>query len=390
MNFEAFQQQSLANRPSRPIVLDEPIDLAELPTPALVVDLEPFERNLTTMGAWLDQHGMRLRAHAKMHKCPEVARRQLAAGAAGICTATVSEAEVMQASGIAPILITSPVVSQDKLARVVALAATNPQLQIVVDNAVTASRLNALAREAGIRIGVMVDVDPGMGRTGIAPGTPALDLGRHVLDRCPALRFDGLQMYAGNCMHVEGHQARRARYFEVMAAGRSTLEMFRADGIDVPVFTGGGTGSYDFEPELGLVTDLQAGSYAFMDMEYRDIGSRTATRFEDFEAALFVLVTAISQPQDRAITVDAGFKSFASDKMVPECRDIEGVRFRWGGDEHGILMLDNPSARIGLGDRLWMAVPHCDPTVNLYDYLFPVRGGVVRELWPISARGCSQ
>ncbi len=390
MNIHSLHQQWLAGRPTQPIPLDEPIPWSDLPTPALILDMDRFERNLNVMAAWMSRHGMCLRAHGKMHKCPEVARRQLAAGAAGICTATVSEAEVMQASGIAPILITSPVVTDDKLARVVALAGANPGLQIVIDNTATASRLDSLASEAGISIGVMIDVDPGMGRTGIAPGSTALDLGRHVLERCPALRFDGLQMYAGDCMHIEGHAARRARYFDVMAAGKTTLEMFQAEGIDVPVFTGGGTGSYDIEPELGLVTDLQAGSYAFMDMEYRDIGSRTQDRFEDFESALFVVVTAISQPRARAITVDAGFKSFASDKMPPECRDIEGIRFRWGGDEHGILVLDNPSVEIHPGDRLQMAVPHCDPTVNLHDYLFPVRDGMVRELWPISARGCSQ
>ena len=157
----------------------------------------------------------------------------------------------------------------------------------------------------------------------------------------------------------------------------------------MPVFSGGGTGTYNIEPDTGLVTELQAGSYAFMDIEYRDIGSKNSNQFLDFGVALYVLVTAISKPQSKLITVDAGFKSFASDKMVPEFRDVEGVNFHWGGDEHGIVQLRNPSREIKLGNKLAMLTPHCDPTVNLHDYYFPYRDGVVHEIWPISARGLS-
>ena len=140
---------------------------------------------------------------------------------------------------------------------------------------------------------------------------------------------------------------------------------------------------------LGLINELQAGSYAFMDIEYRDIGGMDSARFSDFGVSLHVLVTAISQPQSRLITVDGGFKSFASDKMVPEFRDVEGVTFHWGGDEHGIVQLNNPSLEINLGSKLPMLTPHCDPTVNLHDFYFPYRDGQVHEIWPITARGFS-
>ncbi|MEX2327682.1 MAG: hypothetical protein WD558_08110, partial [Pseudomonadales bacterium] len=158
----------------------------------------------------------------------------------------------------------------------------------------------------------------------------------------------------------------------------------------VSVASGGGTGTYDMEAELGFLTELQAGSYAFMDMEYRDIEGKGQVRFDDFPISLTVLVTAISKPQSRLITVDAGFKSLASDKDAPEFRDVEGVVWHWGGDEHGIIALNNPSADIALGDKLHVLTPHCDPTVNLHDYYFPHRDGVVEEIWPISARGRSQ
>jgi 3-hydroxy-D-aspartate aldolase len=384
-----FVKQS-SRRATGVIPLSEPVALQDLPTPALTIDLDAFDRNLNNMQQYLNTAGIGLRSHTKMHKCPVIAHKQLAAGAIGVCAATVSEAEVMQHGGIGPILITSPVATLDKLQRVVDLATTNSQLQIVVDDQRIASELNGLAGDSNITIGVLIDVDPLMGRTGIAPGEPALLLAQHILNDCPALRFDGLQMYAGSCMHVNTFDKRRARYYKSMTAGQETMALFEANAIDVPVFSGGGTGSYNMEHELDLITDLQAGSYVFMDIEYRDIGGIDSEQFNDFAVSLFVLVTAISQPQSRMITVDAGFKSFASDKMAPQFRDVEGTVFRWGGDEHGIIQLDNPSRTISLGDKLQMLTPHCDPTVNLYDYYYPYRDGVVEEIWPISARGCSQ
>ncbi|MCB1692184.1 MAG: DSD1 family PLP-dependent enzyme [Pseudomonadales bacterium] len=387
---EDLMKKSVADAPIEPIRLDEPVPLEALHTPALVIDLDVFERNLDRMQAHLDQHGIGLRAHTKMHKCPIIAREQLKRGAIGVCAAKVSEAEIMFAGGISDILITSPVSTPEKITRVIELAVLDPELSIVVDDIGTADRFEAAAARAGIELKVVIDLDPGMGRTGIEPGEPALALGRHLIESCPHLIFSGLQMYVGNCMHIAGFDARRSKYAHLMAKGAETKRMFEDAGIPVPVFTGGGTGTYDIEPGLGILTELQAGSYAFMDIEYRDIGGQSGEVFDDFEPSLFVLVSAISKPQSRLITVDAGFKSLASDKDAPQFRDVEGVVWHWGGDEHGIIQLNNPSRVLGLGDKLEVITPHCDPTVNLHDFYYPYRNGVVEALWPVSARGRSQ
>ena len=383
-----FYDQVRAARPVEPIKLDAPIPLEDLQTPALIIDLELFESNLTKMQTYLDQQSIALRAHTKMHKCPIIAAKQIEKGARGVCAAKVSEAEVMCAAGIEDVLITSPIATLDKVNRFIKVRKSHPGLKIVIDNEQSADLLASVADAEGLVVDVFVDLDPGMGRTGIEPGEKALQLVQHVGEQ-DALRFSGLQMYAGNCMHIEGFSKRRDKYTHIMKKGVETLALFEKAGIKVPVVSGGGTGTYNMESGLGLINELQAGSYAFMDIEYRDIGGVDSDRFLDFEVSLYVLVTAISQPQSRLITVDGGFKSFASDKMAPEFRDVEGVIFHWGGDEHGIVQLDNPSYEIQLGNKLPMLTPHCDPTVNLHDFYFPYRDGLVEEIWPISARGFS-
>jgi 3-hydroxy-D-aspartate aldolase len=388
-NLNQFIQSTVSNLDLAPILLDEPSSIDDLPTPALIIDLDVFERNLNKMQSHVNEHGMGLRCHTKMHKSPIIAKQQIELGAIGICCATVSEAEVMAAAGIDNILITSPVVTDDKLRRVETLAEKVAGLQIVVDHIQGATRLNELAGEREIH--VLIDLDPGMGRTGVEPGAPALALAEHVHLQCSRLQFDGLQMYIGNCMHVQGFEARKSKYQHLLQKGVETRALIEANDIEVKVFSGGGTGTYDMEPALGVLTDIQAGSYAFMDVEYRDIGGQDNDQiFGDFEPSLFVLATAISQPQSRLITMDAGIKCLATDTSHPEFRDIEGVVYHFGGDEHGIVQLNNPSKEIKLGDRLPIITPHCDPTVNLFDYYYPHRAGEVNEIWPISARGRSQ
>ena len=384
-----FYQQVREARPVEAIILDDPIPLAELQTPALIIDLDVFDANLAKMQSYLDQQNIGLRAHTKMHKCPIIARKQIEGGASGVCAAKVSEAEVMCAAGIQDVLITSPIATLDKVNRFVAARRKHPGLKIVVDSVHAADLLAKVADSEGLFVDVFVDLDPGMGRTGIEAGDKALQLVRHI-GESNSLNFAGIQMYAGNCMHIEGFSKRQGKYTHIMDKGIQTLRLLDQAGIEVPVVSGGGTGTYNMEHDLGLINELQAGSYAFMDIEYRDIGGVDSARFTDFGVSLHVLVTAISQPQRRLITVDGGFKSFASDKMAPEFQDVEGVTFHWGGDEHGIVQLNNPSREIRLGSKLSMITPHCDPTVNLHDFYFPYRNGLVEEVWPISARGKSQ
>lgn len=376
-------------RPIEPVRLPEPLPLAAVPTPALLVDRAAMERNLRRMAEHMQRAGCGLRPHAKMHKTPLIARRQLELGAIGICCAKVSEAEMMRAAGIEQILITSPVASVDKMARVVALAATSAAVWVVVDDAGRARMLDEVARSAGIRLGVLVDLDPRMGRTGIALGEPALELVR-VIAGCSHLQFIGLQQYAGHLMHLDdaAERARRAR--ETAALGLETRSLIEADGHEVAVFTGGGTGTFDVDSTVAGMTDIQAGSYVFMDEEYAAIGQGNRARFDYFEVALFVLVTAISQPRSGAVTVDGGYKSFASDSVAPVAHDIEGLRYHFAGDEHGVLQLLGDAPQIELGDRIRMVTPHCDPTINLHDWMVVVEeDGLVHELWPVAARGCS-
>jgi D-serine deaminase-like pyridoxal phosphate-dependent protein len=388
--FSDFQQARISDLQIEPIILDEPISIDQLPTPALTIDLDIFDANIAKMQSHLNAAGLGLRCHTKMHKSPIIARKQIAAGAIGVCCATISEAEVMLAGGITKILITSPVVTDDKILRLLAMCQKSSEVEIVVDYIQGADRISELAGEMMLNIGVLVDLDPGMGRTGIEPGQKALELVRHIGEACPNLTFNGLQMYIGNCMHVQGFEKRRDKYLHLISKGIETKELLESNGIQVPVFSGGGTGTYDIDAELGALTDLQAGSYAFMDVEYRDIGGQGTETFVDFEPSLFSLVTAISKPQERLITVDAGIKCLATDTGYPEFRDVEGATYHFGGDEHGIIQLNNSSRQINLGDRLSVITPHCDPTVNLYDYYYPYRQGMVTEIWPISARGRSQ
>ncbi len=383
-----FYDQTRQQRPIAPIVLEQPVPVDQLQTPALIIDLDAFEANLSKMQGFLNDHGLALRAHTKMHKCPHIALQQVKAGARGVCAAKVSEAEVMCDAGIVDVLITSPLATQDKIGRFLAARAQAPGLKVVVDHFTSAALLDEMAGAEGLVVDVFIDIDPGMGRTGVAPGESTLRLAEAIVD-ADNLMLAGVQMYAGNCMHIEGYQARYEKYARILERGIETVGCLKDHGIDVPIVSGGGTGTYNMEPGIGFINELQAGSYAFMDIEYQEIGRDGSPVYDDFDVSLFVLVTAISQPQTRLITVDAGFKSFASDKMAPRFRDVEGVVFHWGGDEHGIVQLDNPSMDISLGQKLPMLTPHCDPTVNLHDFYFPFRDGLVHEIWPITARGFS-
>lgn len=370
--------------------LAKPIPIGEIPTPALLIDLDRMDLNLRKMADDAKKLDVGVRPHTKTHKCPIIAKMQMDLGAIGVCAAKVSEAEVMVAGGVDQVLITSPVVTADKIGRVIALAKQSSGIQMVVDNAKTIDDFNAAATAAGTKLRVILDLDTGTKRTGVASGAAALALAQQI-DKSEALQFDGLQSYAGHLMHLVGHDVRKKSAIRTAARAIETKAMIEKSGIEVGVLSGGGTGTFDIDGAIDEVTDLQVGSYLFMDAQYRKIGDIDSEVFDYFDPSLFVLVTAISQPVPERITVDAGYKAFASDDALPEFREnISGAIYRWGGDEHGIILLDKPSRKFKLGDKMQMLVSHCDPTVNLYDHYYPVRDGMVSELWPISARGCSQ
>ena len=361
----------------------------EIPTPALLLDLDRFERNLARMTALVHRAGKGLRPHAKTHRCPEIARRQIAAGALGVACAKLGEAEVMAESGIRGLLITTEVVPPAKIQRLMRLVESAPDTMVVVDSAGNAGELSHAAAARGVTVNVLVDVDVGGRRTGVAPGEPALELARAVT-ALPALRFRGLQGYAGQCAHVVTWSARRDASRAAMAPLMDTRTLVERAGLPVEIVAGGSTGTHDIDVELPGLTELQAGSYCVMDIDYRRIGGRSGEMLTEFEMALTVVTTVVSVPtKDRAM-VDAGLKAFSTDKpFPPEAVERPGLEYGFAGDEHGRLTLSDPDRPPQLGERIEFFPPHCDPTINLYDRMYALRGQTVEAVWEIRARGRS-
>jgi len=361
----------------------------EIPTPALLLDLDRFERNLARMAAHVRRTGKHLRPHAKTHRCPEIARRQVAAGALGVACAKLGEAEVMAAAGVRGLLITTEIVAPIALRRLMRLVAAAPETLIVVDNAENVAALGRQAAANGVVVNVLVDVDVGNRRTGVAPGEPALALARAVAGE-PALRFRGLQGYAGHCAHVVGWDTRRQASLGALGPLMETRARCERAGLRVDIVAGGSTGTWDIDVELPGLTELQSGSYCVMDLEYRRIGGRSDALLTEFEMALTVVATVVSVPtRDRAM-VDAGLKAFSTDKpFPPEPVERPGIEYGFAGDEHGRLTVTDPSRAPRLGERIEFFPPHCDPTINLYDRVYGVRGERVEAVWEIAARGRS-
>jgi D-serine deaminase-like pyridoxal phosphate-dependent protein len=360
-----------------------------LQTPALVIDLEVMERNIAKMAAHATRHGIALRPHAKTHKCVEIAKRQIAAGALGQCCAKLGEAETLAAGGIDSILLTSPVVSEGGIARLMALNARMGDLMAVCDSLGVAKRLDAAAQASGKPLKVFIDIDPGMGRTGIRPGDGALALAEFVAS-APGLRLAGLQCYAGQAQHMESPNERRSATLGVMQAFGGVRDGLKGKGIAPPIFSGGGTGTFDIDVEAHVLTELQVGSYVFMDRQYNDVWEKPGDK-TPFETSLFVHTTVISANRDGLATTDAGLKAFATDAEPPRIASgaPDGASYFFFGDEQGGVLYPRDGARLSHGDQLACVVPHCDPTVNLYDCYHVVRGDTLEAIWRVDARGKS-
>lgn len=358
----------------------------DIPTPALLLDLDAFEDNIRKMASHLKARQKGFRPHGKTHKCPEIARRLIDAGAAGICAARLSEAEVFAQAGIRGLLITTAVIGKDKIARAVALARQAPDTMFVVDHEQNARDLNDAAG-AGEPIKLLIDLY--FGRTGIEPGSPAARLAE-VIATLPNVTLEGLQSYDGQAAHTAPYAARGERTNGNMAKAVETKAMIERAGIRCPMVTGGSTGTYRFDAENPGMTELQPGSFIFMDLEYETIGGPDGGRYRDFRNALTVVTTVISTPPGFAI-VDGGYKAFSTDRpFTPKPVDLPGVEYGWAGDEHGRLNLADAARKLKVGDRIEFIPPHCDPTVNLYDHIYALRGDRVEAVWPVLARGKSQ
>lgn len=350
--------------------------LEEVDTPALVLDLDVFEKNQATLFA-LVRDRVRVRPHAKTHKCPDVARRQVALGAVGMCCQKVSEAEAMVEGGIADVLVTNEIVGARKLERLAALS-KRARLGVCVDHA---EQVAALGR-TGASLDVYVEVDVGMRRCGVPPGEPVVQLARQIKG-FKNLRFAGLQAYQGRAQHFRSMEERHAAIELAAQHVVHTKKLLQQGNIDCPRVTGAGSGTFMLEVETGVWDEIQPGSYAFMDADYAK--NEWAAPLPRFGHALFVLTTVMSRPSDRVAIVDAGLKASSVDSGMPGVWQKD-LQYTKASDEHGWVEGGQVPP---LGDKLLLVPGHCDPTINLYDWYVCVRKGMVEELWPITARGAS-
>jgi D-serine deaminase-like pyridoxal phosphate-dependent protein len=340
------------------------------------------------MAAFAAAHNLALRPHAKTHKCAAIAKLQIEAGAVGICCAKLGEAEAMADAGIESILITSPIVAAPGIARLVALNRRVRDLRVVVDHPENAAALaRAFADDKQI-LKVLIDVDPGLKRTG-APSAQAAAALYKTIEASPALSYLGVQFYCGREQHVASFEERAGFVSKRMAHLRGVLDALAAAGAPAGTVTGGGTGTHAIDADLGVLTELQAGSYVFMDRQYLDC-ELSGHGQVPFETALLIDARVISANTPGMATLDAGFKALATDGPAPAffAGAPEGADFFFMGDEHGAVRAAGAAFRIG--DVVTLTAPHCDPTINLYDYLHVIRGDTLIDIWPISARGRSR
>ncbi|MFH0131433.1 DSD1 family PLP-dependent enzyme [Variovorax sp. VaC1] len=359
-----------------------------LDTPALLIDLPAMTRNIERMAAFAKARSIGLRPHVKTHKSVEIARRQVAAGAIGVSCVTLGEAEIMVEGGITGVLITSPAVTPSKIARLMKLAqrARPGDVMVVVDHPRNLADLAQAASELAHPLDVLVDYGAGYNRTGAATEAQVLELAAQVAAE-PRLRLRGLQAYAGNLQHIVERDRRSAAAAGLRETVAGIVAAAKAKGIHFEIVTGAGTGTHDLDSQENAFTELQAGSYVFMDAEYTRVLA-SGTQPSPFEVSLLVQTAVVSTNAAEWVTVDGGSKCFSTDSGVPLV--AHGVdpssRYAFFGDEHGKLMLP-PGPRPELGARVEFVTPHCDPTVNLHDSYHVVDGDTLVAIWPVDARG---
>ena len=354
----------------------------QVDTPALVLDLDAFERNMKLLQDAVSSVGVRLRPHAKSHKCPEIALRQIELGAVGICCQKVSEAAVFVDAGISDIFITNQVVGEKKVAHALDLAAL-ARIGVLVDHEDQIIAFANASAERQVSIDVYLEIDVGMGRCGVASIERAVAMAQQIA-AAPYLNFMGLQCYHGSAQHYRLPEERQQAIAAVCAKAAAAKAAIEGVGIQVERISGAGTGSVMLESHSKLFNEVQAGSYILMDRDY-------ATNQRDpsdlpFEHALFVKTAVLSHPSANRAVVDAGLKASSVDSGMPVVWQRTDAKYLKASDEHGVLEL-TPNSTLKLGDYVMLVPGHCDPTVNLYDELIAIRGNRVEAIWPIAARG---
>lgn len=372
--------------PARP---GDPLELVD--TPALLIDLDRFEANLKRMSGELAGTSVKLRAHSKTHKSPIIAKMQMDLGAVGICCQKVSEAEIMYQGGVSNILISNQVVGEKKLRRLAALACQT-QLMTCLDNRENAVDLDSVARSFDTTIDVLVEIDVGAGRCGVAPGADALELIDAVGD-LKNLNFRGLQAYQGSAQHLRTPEERKSAIDFAVACVNKTLSELHSKNIDCPIVSGAGTGTYPLEVESGVYNEVQAGSYIFMDADYARNLDKDGQFISKFEHALYVYATILSAAKQQQAVVDAGLKSLGVDSGLPVMSENDEVDYINASDEHGVLAWQSKNVSYEVGEKVLLIPGHCDPTINLHDWYVGVRNlrgpePYVESVWPVAARGC--
>lgn len=357
----------------------------DVDTPCLLIDLDAYERNVERMQGYIDEQGLRLRAHAKTHKSADIANQQIARGAVGVCCQKVSEAEAMVRGGVRDVLVSNEVIGARKIERLAALA-TQARVLVCVDDAGNIDDINAAALRYNATLEVLVEIDVGAGRCGVAPGEAAVKLAKKVAN-AEALKFAGLQAYQGKAQHVHDYEERKGKIEDAVAEVSKTIELLKAEGLECDIVAGAGTGTFRFEGGSGVYNELQCGSYVFMDADYQRVRKQDGGIIDDFENSLFIYTTVMSKTKKEKAICDAGLKAQSVDSGVAVVFGRHDIEYIGASDEHGVI--SDPDNVLELGEKLRLVPGHCDPTVNIYDWYVGVRNGKVECLWPITGRGMS-
>ena len=337
------------------------------------------------MRAFVEDAGVRLRAHAKTHKSVDVSRLQMTrGGACGVCVQKTAEAEALVAGGITDVMISNQVTAPAKIARVAALT-EKARILICADDADNIATLSTAMTGRTSSLEVLVEIDVGNGRCGEKPGAPAVVLAQQI-DAAKGLTFAGLQAYQGHAQHIYDHAERKAAVAEVVAQTADTVAMLKAEGLTCDIVAGAGTGSHPFEAASDVYNELQCGSYVFMDADYGRVKNEGDAPL-GYQNALFVLTSIMSVAGEGRAVCDAGHKAASIDSGLPVVSGREHLTYNDASDEHGVI--NDPKNMLKLNEKLWLIPGHCDPTVNLHDHIIGVRNGTVETVWPVSARGAS-
>ena len=358
--------------------------LEDVCTPALVIDLDAFERNIAQMGQFAENAGVRHRAHAKTHKSADIALYQIEHGkACGICCQKVSEAEALVDGGVKDVMVSNQVVDPRKIDRLAQLA-NRARVIVCVDDAYNIEALSQAATRHNATLEVLVEIDVGAGRCGVSYSSEALVIAKQIVS-VDGLLFAGLQAYQGTAQHVRDYAERKARIDTAIDKVRDTVALLASEGLDCDIVGGAGTGTYYFEGESGVYNEVQSGSYVFMDADYQQVKDADGSPIHEFENSLFIYTSIMSTAKANQAVCDAGLKAQSVDSGLPVVFGRTDIEYIQCSDEHGVIA--DPDNTLKLNDKLMLVPGHCDPTCNVHDWYVGIRDGKVECLWPVTARG---